>query len=82
MEKTKAIIVLAIVSVLLVAVSGVVYAQAVSAQNNTTVTPNPKPQGTTGTNGYPNPQQGYYYPYGQQYGSPYGCRMGMCNCSW
>ncbi len=80
MQKTKAIVILVVASVLLVAIAGIAYAQVVSAQGNSTVTPSPTP--ATGANGYAHPQQGYCYPFGQQYGSAYGCRMGMCNRAW
>ncbi len=80
MEKTKVIVLMIAASVLLVAFAGIAYSQVVSAQNpGATNAPTQTPQGTSATS-VPYPQQGCY-PYGPQYGSPYGCRMGMGMCA-
>ena len=84
MQKTKAIVLLIVASVLLVAIAGIAISQVVSAQNagNTT---NQTPQSAS-INGY-GPLQGTY-PNGQQYGSQYGAPnghrmgMGMCGRFW
>jgi hypothetical protein len=77
MQKTKAIVALIVASVILVAVVGIAISQFVSAQ--TLANSNGTTQIPQGPSSYGNPQQGYY-PYGQQYGAPYGYgyRMGMC----
>jgi flagellar basal body-associated protein FliL len=79
MEKTKVIVLLIAVSLLLIAVAGIAYAQYTSAE--TTGANNSTSQSLQGTSGssYPYPQQGYY-PYGSQYAYPYGYRMGMGMC--
>ncbi len=76
MEKTKAIILLVVASVLVAVVAGIAFAQFAGAQtrNNST---NQILQGASGSY-YPYPQQGSYgsgqsvYPYG------HGMGMGMC----
>jgi flagellar basal body-associated protein FliL len=76
MEKTKAVILLIVASILVAAVAGIAFAQFAGAQaaNNST---NQIPQGAIG-NYYQSPQQEFYglgqsaYPYG------YGMGMGMC----
>jgi hypothetical protein len=79
-EKTKAIGLMIAASVLLVAVAGIAYSQVVSAQNlGATNAPTQSQQGIS-TTSVPYPQQGYY-PYGPQYGSPSGHRMGMGMCA-
>jgi hypothetical protein len=83
MGKAKAIVLLIALSLLVVAVAGIAYAQYFGAQTNgASNSINQTPQGSSG-NGYAYPQQGYY-PYGQQYAYPYwyGRGMGMCGRFW
>ena len=80
MEKTKAIVLIIAVSVLLVAFAGIAYTQIVSAQTAGTGNVSTQTrQGQTNGNSYQYPQQGYS-PYGQQYEDPYGYRLGMGIC--
>ncbi len=78
MQKTKAIVALIVVSVLLVAVAGISISQFVSAQTQSTSNGTTQiPQDPVSSNG--SSQQGYY-PNGQPHNAPYGYgfRMGMC----
>jgi hypothetical protein len=74
MEKTKAVILLIVASVLVAAVAGIAFAQFAGAQaaNNSTSRIS---QGASGSY-YPYPQQGAYGSGQSVY--PYGHGMGMC----
>jgi hypothetical protein len=80
MVNTKAIILFAAVSVLVVAVAGLAFAHPANAQTTSpTNTPTLTPQGTNGGNTYQYPLQGYG---AQQSGYPY-CYSngnGRCGC--
>ena len=76
MEKTKAVILLVVASVLVAAVAGIAFAQFAGAQaaNNST---NQITQGYVG-NFNPSSQQGFYSSGQSGYSYGYGMGMGMC----
>jgi len=84
MEKIKAIVLLVVSSVLLLAIVGVTYAQFASAQTGGVNSSLSQTSQITKDNTYPTPHQGYYPAGSTQPAFPngYGMGMGMCNRHW
>ncbi len=84
MTKTKIILVILAMSLVLMAVVGVTYAQYVNTQNQTGVY-NQSPQGYNGNYGYMSPNTGSGYsqiPQQGAYSNRIGMGMGMMGRGW